>query len=229
MSIKKAVILLSGGLDSSTTLAIAKSEGFEIYALSVIYGQRNQFEINSAKALAEHFMVKEHKIIEIDLRTFGGSSLTSETPVEKGRSREQIANGVPTTYVPARNTLFLSYALAWADTISAENIFIGVNEIDASGYPDCRPEFIEAYTKVANLGTRMGAEEKKTVKIHTPLINLSKAKIIAKGLELKVPYELTNTCYDPNEKGIACGKCDSCTLRQFGFEKLGKKDPLPYQ
>ena len=214
---KKAVLLLSGGLDSATTLAIAKQQGFAVYALSFAYGQRHEVELKSAKKVAENLGVTEHKIAEIDLRLFGGSALTSDIAVPKNRSLENISHGIPITYVPARNTIFLSFALAWAEVLEAYDIFIGVNAIDYSGYPDCRPEFISAFEKMANLATAYALEKGKQIKIHTPLINLTKAEIIKQGLSLGVDYSLTISCYDPTVEGKACGICDSCIIRNKGF------------
>jgi 7-cyano-7-deazaguanine synthase len=230
---KKAVILLSGGLDSTTTLAIAQSDGYLAYALSFDYGQRNRFEVDSAKRIAHQTGVKEHRVATIDLRAFGGSSLTSEDPVEKGRSLEQIGVGIPSTYVPVRNTLFLSFALAWAEVLDARHIFIGINEVDTSGYPDCRPAFINAFEQLAQLATRMGTEDEtrndgRRIKIHTPLQHLRKAEIIRRGLELGVDYAETNTCYDPAADSRACGTCDACQLRQRAFHELGREDPVAY-
>ncbi len=228
---QKAVLLLSGGLDSTTTLAIVKSENYDIYALSFDYGQRNRFEVQTAKAVAKVFDVVEHRIATIDLRAFGGSSLTSELEVEKNRSIDEIGTGVPATYVPARNTLFLSFALAWAEVLDARHIFIGVNEVDTSGYPDCRPEFISAFENLARLATRMGtesSEEDTPITVHAPLQSLGKRGIIERGLELGVDYALTNTCYDPSPEGLACGGCDACILRQRAFHELGTEDPLEY-
>lgn len=223
----KAVVLLSGGLDSSTVLAIAKSKGYDLYAMSFNYGQRNKFELESAKKVACSVGVVEHRIVDIDLRAFGGSSLTSEMRVEKDRTFEEIGHGIPSTYVPVRNTIFLTYALAWAEVLGVLNIFIGVNALDSSGYPDCRPEYIEAYERMANLATKIGVE-KGGIKIHTPLLHLSKNEIIKEGLSLGVDYSLTNTCYDPSSEGLACGACDSCKLRKRGFEQLGLVDPVAY-
>lgn len=217
---KKAVILLSGGLDSATVCAIAKNEGYEVYALSFIYGQRHNIEIDYAKTQAEIQKVKEHKIINIDLRAFGGSALTADIPVPKDRSEDEISHNIPVTYVPARNTIFLSYALAYAEVIEANNIFIGVNALDYSGYPDCRPEYIEAFEKLANLATKKGVEG-SGFKIHTPLIKLTKAEIIKLGLKLGVDYSKTISCYDP-QNGEPCGKCDSCLLREKGFREAKK-------
>jgi 7-cyano-7-deazaguanine synthase len=222
----KAVVLLSGGLDSTTTLAIARSEGFETYALSFRYGQRHSPELDSATRVAKVQGVAEHVIADIDLRLFGGSALTAEIDVPKGRSHKEMGEGIPVTYVPARNTIFLSFALAWAEVLGASDIFIGVNALDYSGYPDCRPEFIEAYQKMANLATKAGVEGQQHLNIHTPLIHLSKAEIIRKGLELGVDYSLTSSCYDPSPKGRPCGQCDSCLLRAKGFAEIGVSDPL---
>lgn len=216
---KKAVILLSGGLDSATVCAIAKSEGYEIYALSFMYGQRHNIEIEYAKAQVEIQKIKDHRIINIDLRAFGGSALTADIPVPKDRSEYEITHDIPVTYVPARNTIFLSYALAYAEVIEANNIFIGVNALDYSGYPDCRPEYIAAFEKLANLATKKGVEG-SGFKIHTPLINLTKAEIIKLGLKLGVDYSKTISCYDP-QNGEPCGKCDSCLLREKGFREAG--------
>lgn len=221
---KKAVVLLSGGLDSTTTLAIAKSEGYKTYALSFRYGQRHEVEIEKAKGIAKHFQVERHIVAEIDLRAFGGSALTDEIDVPKKRDVEREC-GIPVTYVPARNTVFLSFALAWAEVLGAEDIFIGVNAIDYSGYPDCRPEFIGAFEKLANLATKAGVEGKMHLKIHAPLMTMSKAQIIKRGLELGVDYSLTLSCYDPTPEGKPCGNCDACQLRAKGFEELGLKDP----
>ena len=218
----KAVILLSGGLDSATVLAIAKSKGFEPYALSFNYGQRHKIELERSNQQAKIQKVKEHKTISIDMRALGGSALTSNIAVPKNRSEKQMSKDIPVTYVPARNTIFLSYALAYAEVIGARDIFIGVNALDYSGYPDCRPEYIKSFEKLANLATKAGVEGKK-IKIHTPLIDLSKADIIKKGLKLKVDYSKTISCYDP-VKNKPCGKCDSCKLRAKGFKQAGKKD-----
>ena len=223
----KAVVLLSGGLDSSTTLAVAKSQGYELYALTFRYGQRHQVEIEAAVRIARHFQVNQHKIFDVDLGSFGGSALTAEIEVPKNRGWDEISKDIPITYVPARNTIFLSLALAWAEVLGAGDIFIGVNALDYSGYPDCRPEFIEAFETMANLGTKAGVEGGK-IKIHTPLINLNKSQIILKGLELGVDFSLTITCYDPSAEGKACGKCDACLLRLKGFAEAGIKDPAIY-
>lgn len=219
---KKAVLLLSGGLDSATTLAIAKAQGFEVYALSFRYGQRHAVELEAAKRVAATLGAKEHKIADIDLRLFGGSALTDDISVPKGRDEGQISEeGVPITYVPARNTIFLSFALAWAEVLGAYDIFIGVNALDYSGYPDCRPEFIAAFEKTANLATAYGVEAKQHITIHTPIIALSKAEIIREGLRLGVDYAMTISCYDPSPEGKVCGQCDSCTLRRKGFAENG--------
>lgn len=229
----KAVVLLSGGLDSTTILAIAKSQGFTPYALTFRYGQRHEAELDAARAIAIQAQVADHVIAEIDLRTFGGSALTSaDLSVPKGRDAETMSAGIPITYVPARNTIFLSFALAWAEVLEARDIFIGVNAVDYSGYPDCRPEYIEAYTKMANLATKSGVESEAPLTIHTPLIQLSKAEIIKRGLELGVNYASTITCYDPislkGQPPHACGECDACHLRLKGFAECGVSDPAPY-
>ncbi|MDB5074969.1 MAG: 7-cyano-7-deazaguanine synthase QueC [Chloroflexi bacterium] len=224
-----AVVLLSGGLDSTTVLAIAKERGFEPYALTFRYGQRHEGEIQAAKRVAEHLGVAEQVIVDIDLRLFGGSALTSDIAVPKGRAVEDMGEGIPVTYVPARNTIFLSFALAWAEVLGADDIFIGVNALDYSGYPDCRPEYIEAYQRMANLATKAGVEGNQRLTIHTPLIALSKAQIVREGLRLGVDYGITLTCYDPSADGRACGECDACLLRQKGFAENGMADPAPYQ
>ncbi len=221
-----AVVLLSGGLDSTTTLAIAKAEGFESYALSFRYGQRHQVEIESAARVAEVMGVAEHRILDIDLHRFGGSALTGDLAVPKDRSLEQMEAGIPVTYVPARNTVFLSFALAWAEVLAASDIFIGVNALDYSGYPDCRPEYITAYEHMANLATKIGTEGHRTIKIHAPLIRLTKAQIIRKGMELGLDYALTSSCYDPGADGRPCRRCDACRLRAKGFHEAGIADPL---
>jgi 7-cyano-7-deazaguanine synthase len=224
----KAVVLLSGGLDSSTTLAIAQAQGFDAHALSFRYGQRHTVELEGAQRVAAAFDVSEHRIIDIDLAAFGGSALTADIPVPKGRSEAEIANGVPITYVPARNTVFLSYALAWAEVLGASDIFIGVNAIDYSGYPDCRPEYIEAYQEMARLATKAGVEGGTALTIHAPLMHLTKKEIINTGLELGVDYGMTVTCYEPTTKGEACGECDACQLRLTAFRENGLQDPAPY-
>ena len=224
----KAVVLLSGGLDSATVLAIAKAEGYDVYALSFAYGQRHAWELECAHAVTSSMGAKEHRIASIDLRAFGGSALTAEIDVPKGRSTEEMSGEIPITYVPARNTIFLSFALAWAEVLGCSDIFIGVNALDYSGYPDCRPEFIAAFERMANLATRAGVEGRQALRIHTPLIALTKAEIIRKGLELGVDYSLTSSCYDPSPSGEPCGSCDSCVLRQKGFRENGLADPLQY-
>jgi 7-cyano-7-deazaguanine synthase len=225
----KAVVLLSGGVDSATTLAIAKNMGFDIYALSFRYGQRHAVELEAAECIAQKNKVTQHLILDIDLRKIGGSALTADIEVPKRRSTKELKKSIPVTYVPARNTIFLSYALAWAEVIEANDIFIGVNVLDYSGYPDCRPEYIAAYEKMANLATKAGIEGKQRLKIHTPLIEMSKSRIIQKGTELGVDYSLTHSCYDPSASGKACGECDSCILRLNGFRKAGLKDPVKYK
>lgn len=225
----KAVVLLSGGLDSTTTLAVAQSEGYEAYALTFRYGQRHSPEIQASQRVAARHKVAEHVIADIDLRVFGGSALTSDVPVPKGRAIEDMGDGIPVTYVPARNTIFLSFALAWAEVLGSSDVFIGVNALDYSGYPDCRPEYVEAYERMANLATKAGVEGKQRLKVHTPLINLRKAEIIRKGLELGVDYSLTLSCYDPTPEGAACGECDSCQLRLRGFAGNGINDAAPYR
>jgi 7-cyano-7-deazaguanine synthase len=226
---KKAVVLLSGGLDSSTVLAIAKSEGYEPYALSFSYGQRHVIELEAASRVAAAIGVADHRIAAIDLRVFGGSALTANIEVPKGRDPGQMSHGIPITYVPARNTIFLSFALAWAEVLGSSDIFIGVNALDYSGYPDCRPEFIEAFEKLANLATKAGIEGHQHLKIHTPLISMTKAQIVHRGIELGVDFSLTSSCYDPSPTGQPCGQCDSCLLRQKGFRENGLTDPLKYQ
>jgi len=225
----KAVVLLSGGIDSATILAIAKDRGFDVYALSFRYGQRHIVELEAAKRVALCNKVAEHLIIDIDLRRIGGSALTANIAVPKSRNVEQMGENIPVTYVPARNTIFLSYALAWAEVIGADDIFIGVNALDYSGYPDCRPEYIAAYEQMANLATKAGVESGKNLKINAPLIQMSKSHIIRKGIELGVDYSLTHSCYDPLPSGEACGECDSCLLRLKGFRDAGVKDPVRYK
>ena len=224
---KRAVVLLSGGVDSTTTLAIAMAEGYEAYALSFDYGQRHQIEIEAARRVANSLGAKEHCVAEVDMRIFGGSALTDDLDVPKKRSETEIAHGIPVTYVPARNTIFLAYALAWAEVIPTGHIFIGVNAIDYSGYPDCRPEFIEAFETLANLGTKAGVEGAR-FRVHAPLIKFSKAEIIRKASQLSVDLSLTHSCYDPWPEGLACGECDSCLLRLKGFRKAGIEDPIQY-
>jgi 7-cyano-7-deazaguanine synthase len=227
-STKKAVVLLSGGLDSATCLAIAKSEGFGPYAITFRYGQRHSAEIEAARRTAKALGACEHVIVDIDLRLFGGSALTSDLAVPKGRPIDEMSEGIPITYVPARNTIFLSFALAWAEVLGAADIFIGVNALDYSGYPDCRPEYIAAYQAMANLATRESVEGRLDIKLHTPLINLTKAETIAQGLALGVNYAETSTCYDPGPAGKACGRCDACQLRLRGFQQNGLDDPAAY-
>ncbi|MBF0100368.1 MAG: 7-cyano-7-deazaguanine synthase QueC [Desulfobacterales bacterium] len=224
----KAVVLLSGGLDSTTTLAIAKSQGYELYCISFNYGQRHAFELNAAKRVATAFGIRSHLIINIDLSCIGHSALTSDIDIPKNRTSQEIESEIPVTYVPARNTIFLSYALAWAEVLDASHIFIGVNAVDYSGYPDCRPEYIEAFERMANLATKSCVEQKLHIKIQTPLIHLTKAQIIRKGIELDVDYNLTHSCYDPLPSGVACGICDSCFLRKKGFFEAGLVDPIQY-
>jgi 7-cyano-7-deazaguanine synthase len=225
---KKAVILSSGGIDSTTTMAMAKAENYEIYSLTFNYGQRHTPELEAAKKVAHYFAAKKHLVISIDLRSIGGSALTDDIDVPKGRDDHAIRYGIPVTYVPARNTIFLSYALAWAEVLQASDIFIGVNSIDYSGYPDCRPEFIAAYERLANLATKAAVEGKVIMKIKTPLISMTKADIIKKGIELGVDYSLTHSCYDPSREGKACGRCDSCILRKKGFREAAIPDPTHY-
>ena len=227
MSKPKAVVLLSGGLDSSTVLAIAQDEGFDAYAISFKYGQRHEIELDAARRIAGRAGVREHVEAAIDLRMFGGSALTSDVEVPKKRSDEEMGDGIPVTYVPARNTVFLSFGLAWAEVLEANDVWIGVNAVDYSGYPDCRPEYIAAYQQMANLATRRGVEGQHLT-IHTPLIDLTKAQIIQRGLDLGVDYGLTLSCYDPSDAGEACGECDACVLRLRGFEQNGVADPAPY-
>ncbi|WP_267618380.1 7-cyano-7-deazaguanine synthase QueC [Gordonia bronchialis] len=223
-----AVVLLSGGLDSTTVLAIANDLGYIAYALSFRYGQRHHVELDAAKRVAGSIGVERHEVVDIDLRTFGGSSLTSNASVPKHDSVNALGEGIPNTYVPARNTIFLSFALAYAEVVGARDIFLGVNALDYSGYPDCRPEFISAYEQMANLATRVGVEG-ETLTIHTPLISLTKSQIIQRGTELGVDYSVTSSCYDPDPEGHPCGHCDSCLLRLRGFEEAGMSDPLKYQ
>ena len=224
---KKAVVLLSGGLDSTTTLAIAQAEGFTTHAMTFRYGQRHSVELEAARLIAEKMQVAKHIVVDIDLAMFGGSALTSAAlEVPKDRSLAEMDAGVPITYVPARNTIFLSFALAWAEVLGAADIFLGVNAVDYSGYPDCRPEYIAAYEQMANLATKAGVEGSQRLKIHTPLITLTKAQIIRRGLDLGVDYSLTTTCYDPDPiSGKPCGRCDACQLRIKGFQENGMEDP----
>lgn len=226
---EKAVILLSGGLDSATTAAIACAEGFALYALSIDYGQRHRFELESATKIAQSLGVVDHKIVEIDLASLGGSALTANIEVPQGRGDAEISQGIPVTYVPARNTVMLSLALGYAEVLGAADIFIGVNAVDYSGYPDCRPKFIAAFEQLANLATKAGVEGTVNFKIHTPLIHLTKAEIIKCGTERGVDYSLTHTCYAPDEQGTSCGRCDACYLRKKGFADAGLIDPIQYQ
>lgn len=228
MQKKRAVVLVSGGLDSATVLAIARANGFEAHALSFDYGQRHRFELLAAERVCQAQCVARHVIFPLNLRSFGGSALTDSIEVPKDRTEEALAVGIPVTYVPARNTVFLSVALAWAEVLDAFDIFLGVNAVDYSGYPDCRPEFIEAFAHLAQLGTRAGVDGSGTWQIHTPLISLTKAQIIQRGLDLGVDYSLTHSCYDPDGAGQACGHCDSCQLRLKGFAEAGVADPAPY-
>ena len=222
----RAVVLLSGGLDSATVLAIAKAEGYAPYALSFRYGQRHSVELEAARRVATALGAVEHVVAEIDLRVFGGSALTADIDVPHHDSAEDLdTSEIPVTYVPARNTVFLSFALAWAETLEASDVFIGVNALDYSGYPDCRPEYIAAYERMANLATKAGVEGRQRLRIHTPLIELTKAQTIQRGLALGVDYSLTHSCYDPRPDGLACGTCDSCLLRGRGFAELGLADP----
>jgi 7-cyano-7-deazaguanine synthase len=226
---RKAVVLLSGGLDSATVLALAQGAGFAVYALTFRYGQRHEREVQAAREIAARSGVREHVVLDIDLRRFGGSALTADIDLPKGRSPDEMSRGIPVTYVPARNTIFLSFALAWAEVLGAADIFIGVNLLDHAGYPDCRPEYIAAYERMANLATKSGVEGLTRLKIHTPLVELTKAQIIRRGLELGVDYSLTSSCYEPNSQGEACGECDACLLRLKGFAECGCADPASYQ
>lgn len=226
---RKAVVLLSGGIDSATTLAIAKSRGYELYALSFRYGQRHRVELRAARRVARKIGVEKHLVMNLDLRNIGGSALTDDWDVPKHSSVREIKKGIPVTYVPARNTIFLSLALAWAEVLGADDIFIGVNVLDYSGYPDCRSDFIRAFEKMARLATRAGVEHKRRIKIRTPLIKMSKAQIIRTGMKLGVDYGLTHSCYDPAASGLACGRCDSCLLRRKGFREAGLADPVKYK
>ena len=225
---KKAVVLLSGGLDSTTVLAIANKKGFETYALSFRYGQRHSIELEAAARVAADLGVLQHVVADIDLRVFGGSALTADIDVPKHESADDIGDGIAVTYVPARNTVFLSFALAWAEVLGAQDIFIGVNALDYSGYPDCRPEYIAAYERMANLATKAGVEGQQSLQIHTPLIDMTKAQIIQTGLDLGVDYGSTLSCYDPDPESVSCGSCDSCVLRQRGFAEAGSVDPIKY-
>ena len=226
---KSAVVLLSGGLDSATISAIAMHKGYLVHALSIDYGQRHRFELQAARHVAEAIGVAEHKVLAIDLASLGGSALTADIDVPRSRTQEEMAQGIPITYVPARNTVMLSLALGYAEVLGAADIFIGVNAVDYSGYPDCRPEYIEAFRKLANLATKAGVEGSSQFQIHAPLITMTKAEIIQRGVELGVDYGLTHTCYSPNDAGISCGLCDACYLRRKGFGEAGLVDPIEYQ
>jgi 7-cyano-7-deazaguanine synthase len=222
----KAVVLLSGGLDSTTVLAIAMSQGFDAYAMSFRYGQRHVVEIEKAAEVAQRLGAARHTVVNVDLRAFGGSALTSDIAVPKNRSAVDMSRGIPITYVPARNTIFLSFALAWAEVLGSSDIFVGVNALDYSGYPDCRPEYIEAYERMANLATKAGVEGKQKLRIHAPLMKMSKADIVRTGMALGVDYSITSSCYDPGPSGEPCGGCDACLLRSKGFAEAGVPDPL---
>ena len=226
--LKKAVVLSSGGLDSTTAMAIARYQGFEIYSLSFSYGQRHAFELEAAQKVADALGVNEHLVINMDLNKIGGSSLTDDIDVPKKRDEQAMTREIPVTYVPARNTIFLSFALAWAEVLESSDIFIGVNAVDYSGYPDCRSEYVDAFERMANLATKAGVEGITKIRIRTPLIHLTKAQIIQKGMELGVDYALTHSCYDPSPQGLACGECDSCFLRKKGFKEADVKDPTKY-
>lgn len=223
---RKAVVLASGGVDSTTAMAVAREEGFDLYALTIRYGQRHEREVESAAGVAKALGAKAHLVLAVDLRAIGGSALTDEIAVPKGRSPAEIGHGIPVTYVPARNTVFLALALAWAEVLGAEDIFLGVNALDYSGYPDCRPEYIAAFERMATLATKAGIEGRMSFRIHTPLIQLTKGEIIRRGLELGVNYALTWSCYEPGSTGAPCSACDSCLLRQKGFAEAGIPDPL---
>lgn len=228
MTVPKAVVLLSGGMDSTTAAAIAQREGFDVHALSVRYGQRHAVELDAAMRVAERLGIRHHVVIDLDLRAFGGSALTADQPVPKDTPMAEIGTRIPATYVPARNTIFLSLALAWAETLGAHDVYLGANALDYSGYPDCRPEYLEAFARMADLATRAGVEGARLT-IHTPLLHLTKAQIVARGLELGLDYSLTSTCYDPAPDGAACGRCEACLLRLKGFEEAGVTDPVRYQ
>jgi 7-cyano-7-deazaguanine synthase len=229
MTLPKAVLLLSGGVDSTTTAAIALHEGFDVHALSVRYGQRHAVELEAARRVAERLGIRRHVIVDLDLRAFGGSALTADVPVPKDTALAEIGARIPATYVPARNTIFLSLALAWAEALGARDIFFGANALDYSGYPDCRPEYLEAYARMADLATRAGVEEGARLRIHAPLLRLTKAEIVARGVALGIDYGLTSSCYDPATDGAACGRCESCILRLRGFAEAGLPDPARYQ
>ncbi len=225
---KKAVVLTSGGLDSTTAMAIAKNQGYAVYGLSFDYGQRHRFELEAARKVSGSLGAVRHLVIPLDLRVFGGSALTADIDVPKGRDSDAMGRGIPITYVPARNTIFLSVALAWAEVIEAGHIFIGVNAVDYSGYPDCRPEYIAAFEAMANLATRAAVEGALPIRLHAPLIHMTKAQIIRTGIDLGVDYSMTHSCYDPSPQGSACGRCDSCLLRRRGFVEAGMADPTKY-
>ncbi len=224
----KAIVLASGGLDSTVAAAVAKEEGWDLYLLTVVYGQRHQIEVSCARQIASWVKAKDHKIVTLDLRTLGGSALVGEGDIPKNRSEQDRGEGIPVTYVPARNTVFLALALGFAETVQARSIFIGANILDYSGYPDCRSEFLQAFQEVARLGTKMGVEG-KAVEINAPLLKLGKPQIIQRGIDLGVPFESTHSCYDPDAAGVACGQCDSCLIRLEGFRHVGLEDPIPYQ
>jgi 7-cyano-7-deazaguanine synthase len=226
---RPAVVLLSGGLDSATTATIAVYSGFALYAISVDYGQRHRFELAAARRVAQSLHATQHLVLKVDLAKLGGSALTGPLDVPKDRSSDQMSHGIPVTYVPARNTVLLSLALAYAEVVGAADIFLGVNAVDYSGYPDCRPQFIAAFSALANVATKAGVEGRLKFQIHTPLINLTKAEIILRGMELGVDYSQTHSCYDPDSAGISCGRCDACLLRRKGFAEAGLVDPLKYQ
>ena len=225
---RSAIVLLSGGLDSATALAVARRDGFRCHALTINYGQRHSAELDAARRVAEQLEVAEHRVFPLDLRALGGSALTTDLEVPKDRSPEAMSEGIPVTYVPARNTIFLAIALAWAEVRNSFDIYMGVNAVDYSGYPDCRPEFIAAFEGLANLATKAGVEKRGRFRIHAPLVHLSKAEIIRQGASLGVDYGLTHSCYDPGADGAACGRCDSCQLRRAGFEAAGVPDPTRY-
>jgi 7-cyano-7-deazaguanine synthase len=229
MTRSKAVLLLSGGVDSTTTAVIALHEGFDVHALSVRYGQRHAVELEAARRVAERLGIRQHVIVDLDLRAFGGSALTADVPLPKDTPLAEIGARIPSTYVPARNTIFLSLALAWAETLGARDIFFGANALDYSGYPDCRPEYLEAYARMADLATRAGVEEGARLRIHAPLLRLTKAEIVARGVALGLDYGMTSSCYDPAADGAACGRCESCILRLKGFAEAGLPDPARYQ
>lgn len=229
MTTPKAVVLLSGGMDSATTAAIARDEGYDVHALTFRYGQRHAAELEASHRVAKQLGIRRHVVLDIDLRAFGGSALTGELEVPKDRPLEEIGGRIPPTYVPARNTIFLAFALGWAEVLGASDIFMGANALDYSGYPDCRPEYIRAFQSMADLATRAGVEEGRRLTIHTPLISLSKREIIGRGLALGLDYAITLTCYDPSAEGAACGRCDACLLRLKGFREAGMEDPSAYQ